>query len=114
MKHCEVKTLGISDDLIRRRESRQVTSSSIYRQLSPEFLNKLRSTISAADGQVSAAGTSGLIYLLVLFDDFTLEHYKTYRKQIASCIRAHPATNVHVKIGVVGRKHIHKELSGTA
>lgn len=107
-KYCEVKTICISDDLIRRRETIQVTSSSIYYQLSPEFLSKLGSSIDAADRQLRATGASGLIYLLIGFDDFTLEYYKTYRKQIVACIEAHSATNIHVKVGILGRRRIHK------
>lgn len=109
-KYCEVKTIGISDALIRRRELSQGVSSSIYNELSPEFLNKLSSTISTAAVQLNAAGANGLTYLLVLFDDFTLEHYKNYRKQIAACIAAHSMPNVYIKIGIVGRKRIQKGL----
>ncbi len=107
-KYCEVKTICISDDLIRRRETIQVTSSSIHYQLSPEFLSKLGSSIETADRQLRAAGASGLIFLLVGFDDFTLEHYKTYRKQIVACIEGHSSTNIHVKVGILGRRRIHK------
>ena len=108
IKYCEVKTVGISDDLIARRESMQATSSEIYYQLSAEFLNKLRSSIDVAADQLRTKGSNGLIYLLMLFDDFTLEHYKTYRKQVTSCIQSHPAINIHIKVGILGRRYIPK------
>jgi hypothetical protein len=103
-----VKTLGISDNLIARRESMQATPSLIYYQLSSEFLSKLQSSIDAAVTQLRTKGTEGLIYLLMFFDDFTLEHYKTYRKQVVSCIQSHPATKIHIKVGILGRRYIEK------
>ncbi len=107
-RYCEVKTIGISDDLIARRDEVRAHSSRIYYDLSPQFLNKLRSTVEAADQQVKARGASGLIYLVVHFDDFTLEHYKTYRKQIVACLEAQPVADVYVQIGLLGRKRIAK------
>ncbi len=111
---CEVKTIGISEELLARRQAVQAHRSSIYYELSPEFLDKFRSTLEAADRQIKARGAKGLIYLVVHFDDFTLEHYKTYRRQVTACLSAHTAENVYVKIGVLGGKHIGKGSTGAA
>lgn len=107
-KHCEVKTIGISDALIARREGMQGTSSTIYQVLPPEFLNKLRSTINVANEQIKAQGTRGLIFLLIFFDDFLLEHYTTYRYQVAKCFEAHAAENIYAKVAILGRRRITK------
>ena len=106
---CEVKTIGISEELIARRQAVQAHRSSIYYKLSPEFLGKFRSTLEAADRQIKARDAKGLIYLVVHFDDFTLEHYKTYRRQIKDCLSTHTTEYVYVKIGVLGGKYIGKK-----
>ncbi len=112
-KHfCEVKTIGISDEVIARRAKVRATSSSIYSNLSSGFLNKLKSTLSAADCQIKARQGKGLIYLLMYFDDFTLDYYDRYRKQISACLEAHTAESIYIKIGITGRKHIRKTPSG--
>jgi hypothetical protein len=111
---CEVKTIGISDEVIARRAKLQVTSSSIYQELSGGFLKKLESALDAADRQIKARG-KGLIYLLVHFDDFTFDYYDQYRKQITTCLESHIADSIYVKIGLLGRKHIRKAaISGSS
>jgi hypothetical protein len=107
-KFCEVKTIGISDELIARRVKPQAMPSSIYHELSTGFLNKLRSTLDTANRQIAAKNANGLIYLLIHFDDFTLEHYGSYRKQISTCLEAHAAKNVYVKVGMLGQRHLSK------
>jgi hypothetical protein len=113
-RFCEVKTIGISDEVIARRAKMQVTSSSSYQKLSDGFLNKLESALDAADRQIKARG-KGLIFLLVRFDDFTLDYYDQYRKQIATYLESHAADSIYVKIGLLGRKHIRKAaISGSS
>lgn len=101
---CEVKTLGISDEQIARRNRR--FCSSIYCELDEGFLSKLRGTLDVAQNQISARGCCGMVYLVMLFDDFTLQHYDKYRKQVHSCIQAHTTKNVYVQVGLRGRRHI--------
>ena len=48
------------------------------------------------------------MYLIVLFDDFTLTYYTRYRAQIQSAIDTHPAPSVYVKVGLTGRRKISK------
>ena len=105
---CEVKTLGISDKQIARRDVPRRFSSSIYCELDECFLSKLRGTLDVAQGQISARDCSGMVYLVMLFDDFTLQHYDKYRKQVHSCIQAHTTKNVYVQVGLRGRRHVEK------
>ncbi len=108
-KHfCEVKTIGISEEQIARWNARQAFRSSVYHELSAGFVGKLQSTLDLANLQIKACGTKGLIYLLILFDDFTLQNYKRYRRQICHCILTHSAENIYVKVGLLGRRHIEK------
>ena len=111
---CEVKTVGISDEEIARRDAPARFRSSIYYRLSEELLSKLRGTLDLAQSQISARGGSGMVYLVVLFDDFTLEHYETYRKQVHACIQAHTAPKVYVQFGLRGRRHVAKSRIAVA
>lgn len=108
-RFCEVKTFGISDEVIARRAERQGTSSSIYQALSDNFLRKLESTLNTADLQVKARG-QGLIYIIMDFDDYTLDYYDRYRKQISTCLESHKAESIYIKIGLLGRKYVRKTL----
>ena len=105
---CEVKTIGISEEQLARWDAGGAFSGSIYSELSTGFLNKLDSTISTAWGQITAQGTTGFIYLVVLFDDFTLTHYERYRAQIRRQINDHVAPSIHVKVGLLGNRKISK------
>lgn len=105
---CEVKTIGISQDLLARRERRGAYSGSTYSDLSAGFLNKLNGTLTCAWNQVTSQEARGLIYLVVFFDDFTLRHYDRYRAQIQRLLTAHEAPSIHVKIGLSGQRKISK------
>lgn len=111
---CEVKTLGISNEEIARRDVPKCFRSSLYYELDAGFVSKLQSTLDVAQSQINARGANGMIYLLILFDDFTLEHYARYRKQVHACIQMHTAKSVHVKVGLRGRRHIQKSPTSTA
>ena len=50
--HCEVKTLGISDDEIKRRDDTKAFNLAIYRDLSDVFERKLLAAVKAAWIQV--------------------------------------------------------------
>ena len=105
---CEVKTIGISQEQLARREAGGAFSGSIYSELSTGFLNKLDSTITTAWSQITSHGARGFIYLVVLFDDFTLAYYDRYRTQIRRQINSHQAPSIHVKVGLLGRRKITK------
>ena len=103
---CEVKTLGISEDLITRRDTMQVFSSSIYYELSPGYLNKFAKTITQAREQLLSCYPTGLVFLVVHFDDFTMAHYSTYRRQLKDAIAQQVETSIYVKIGLFGNRRI--------
>jgi hypothetical protein len=105
---CEVKTIGISQEQLARWEAREAFSGTVYSQLSAGFINKLAATITVAWRQISDQGEAGLVYLVVLFDDFTLTYYDTYRRQILSCLRQHTAPAIQVKIGLLGQRRLQK------
>jgi hypothetical protein len=105
---CEVKTIGISQELIARREAGGAFFGPIYNELSTGFLNKLDDTISKAWSQISAQRATGFVYVIVLFDDFTLMYYERYRAQIQCRINAHLAPSVYVKVGLLGNRKISK------
>lgn len=108
--YCEVKTIGISEQEISRRSTPQVVNGSIYYDLTPEFLKKVNSTMTRALAQIRSQNASGLVYLIVNFDDFTLSYYERYRKQLSACIQAHEAPAVVAKMGFLGRRRIVKQF----
>lgn len=105
---CEVKTIGISQEQLARWEERGAFSGSIYSELSAGFLNKLNGTITNAWSQITSQEARGFIYLVVLFDDFTLMYYDRYRAQIQQLLTAHEAPSIHVKVGLLGRRKTSK------
>lgn len=107
--YCEVKTIGISDLEISRR-STPMFDGSIYYDLTPEFLQKLDSAMTNALDQIRSQNASGLVYLIVNFDDFTLCYYERYRRQLFTCIQAHEAPFVVAKIGLLGQRRIVKQF----
>lgn len=106
-RFCEVKTIEISEDEIGRTICGSTFDATIYCALSLPFLNKLDTTLSNAADQMSSQG-SGLVYLIVNFDDFTLKHYSTYKYQLVQFLRLkYPMQEVYIKIGMQSRKRIH-------
>ena len=97
-QHCEVKTVGISDEEISRRGSSKAFSN-VYLRLDEGFLNKLSSTIEAAKAQIEAQGTTGLVYLVVIWDDLALDNYRAYRRELTSFARERGVNGVQIKVG---------------
>ncbi|MCL2760383.1 MAG: hypothetical protein FWD70_01890 [Desulfuromonadales bacterium] len=95
IKHCEVKTLGISNEEIDRREKLSVFDG-IYSKLGDGFFKKLDNDIKAAKAQVATKGTSGLVYLVVNFDDLALDYYSEYKQQIISYCRDKNIHGLHI------------------
>jgi hypothetical protein len=108
LSYCEVKTIGISQEQLARWEEGGAFSSAIYRELSSGFLNKLDSTLTMAWQQITTQEAGGFVYLIVVFDDFTLDYYNRYRAQIQSQIKRHQAPSIYVKVGLSGQRRISK------
>lgn len=98
--HCEVKTLSISDDEIDRRASKS-SHSNVYAELSEGFLRKMGEAVAGAEQQIRSAGSGGLVYLVVNFDDIAQDYYKhSYRPQVRSFLLHNaPTSDVYVKVG---------------
>jgi hypothetical protein len=105
LKHCEVKTLGISDDEIGRRCSANVFMN-VYVKLAPGFFKKLLGDIDDAKVQIAAQGTGGLVYLVVLFDDIALGYYAEYRQEITTVCRKRAIKDVYIKMSLYGNRRI--------
>jgi hypothetical protein len=108
-RFCEVKTINISEDEIARRTSKQIFSSAdLYATLGPTYIKKLNEAMDTAVKQMTARGAIGLIYILVHFDDFTLDFFESYKQQIRECLASHSAPAVIVQVGVLGNYMISK------
>lgn len=105
LRHCEVKTIGISDEEISRRSSHEVFTNT-YLRLSEGFLNKLADAIAKARTQIAAQGTNGLVYVLVLLDDIALDYYQDYRRQLAQFAQDKKIDDVHIKFGLRFNRHM--------
>lgn len=128
-RYCEVKTIGMSDEMIGRFENPEVlrcygvwysemgNSYDKDSMLPAIFLKKLTSTIEGAFKQVRCNGNQnemhGMVYVVVNLDDSTLQHYVTYRKQIVGqLLSGFPNDEIYVKFGIGGQKHIHHNPVG--
>jgi hypothetical protein len=103
---CEVKSLGISNDEIERRELQLSCNLSRFCKLSDGFLNKYYQAIDSAWTQINNLGREGLVFVIIRFDDIALDHYQSYRKQIINYSKQHKFCNVYIKIATLGRKRI--------
>ena len=99
IKHCEVKTISISDEEISRRESSKVFTNA-YVRLEEGFFRKLASDIVNAKAQITTRGTEGLVYVVVVWDDIALDYYKSYRKALSGFACANDIDDVHIKVGL--------------
>jgi hypothetical protein len=104
--YCEVKTLGISNEEIDRRNSHEVHDGSGYVSLGKGFLNKFSDAVTAARQQIYALGPNGLVYVIVRFDDIALDYYQNYRKRLITFCENQGFDNLFIKIGLRGSKRI--------
>jgi hypothetical protein len=104
--YCEVKSLGISEDEIVRRNTIASFDPSIYSALSDGFANKFHDAARNAMEQILSWGTEGLVYIVVVFDDFTLSYYENYRSQLVGLSHTIDSDNLFVKIGLRGNRRI--------
>jgi len=106
-RYCEVKTISVSEEELDRIDAGETFDSSIYYELTSQFLNKLASTIQMAVAQIKSVSPSGLVYVIVNFDDFSLDHYDTYQRQISEFLAcSFPALEIIVRVGVLGTHYI--------
>jgi hypothetical protein len=105
--YCEVKTISVSDNELRRLHTGEVFDCSIYSTLPPQFLEKLDSTIKTAIAQLDSFTSPGLVYIIANFDDISLDHYDTYKHQISEFLeRNFPALEIIVRVGILATHNI--------
>lgn len=97
--YCEVKTIDISGDEINRRTSCEAYSNA-YASLEAPFFKKLRDHLTKARSQLKTRNAEGIVYVIMVFDDITFEHYRNYRRQLAEFAKAENIDNVHLKMGL--------------
>lgn len=105
VKHCEVKTIGLSEEEIKLRETQDVYQNP-YANLEEGFFQKLACDVKNAREQIAKQNTSGLIYLIINFDDIALDYYSEYRRKIISFCRDQNMHNLYIKVGLRGNRHI--------
>ena len=108
LRHCEVKSIGISQEEIYRRHPGKYVNRDGYASLSAGFLNKLGAHLDEAQEQICSRGTDGLVFIVATFDDFSLSNYERCREQISEFLASHTAPEVYVKVGLIGGRRIHK------
>ncbi|MGB8339934.1 MAG: hypothetical protein WCD07_10825 [Burkholderiales bacterium] len=114
LRFCEVKSIGISDDEIQRRNGpRKVRDGSFDQRLSEGFLNKLASSLTSARAQITSNGGDGLVFVVVTFDDFTTRNYRVYRAQLANRVLDHDSPEVFIKVEIKGNRRIYKPRAVT-
>lgn len=104
--HCEVKSLGISNDEIERRNRGRAYDLSVHSQLSEGFIKKFCDAVSDAREQIASLGSEGLVYLMVNLDDIALDHYSIYRKQLIHTAIVNGYDNLTIKFCILGNKRI--------
>jgi hypothetical protein len=114
--YCEVKTVGISDDEIERRETRGVIDCGVYFNLSAGFHCKLLEDIDRAWEQIRSVGENGIVFILVRFDDIALHHHRRYRQQLTEFCRTREFENLVIKMDHRGNRviRIKHQLVATA
>ncbi|MES2770797.1 MAG: hypothetical protein V4623_02290 [Pseudomonadota bacterium] len=111
--YCEVKSIGMSDKEIVRTEHEAVfDAEEIYHERPSGFLKKLGDAIKQGDAQIRSKGATGIVFVVVQFDDFTLAHYGRYSEQIKQLLAQHEVLEVFIKVGLLGDKKIHKQPLG--
>ena len=101
-KYCEVKTVGISDDEIERREAQGIyVDRQMYSQLSTQFFQKLDKDLEVAREQINAKG-EGIVFVLIRLDDYADSNMNKYREQITSFVDEPNPTKLVIKIESTG------------
>lgn len=109
--YCEVKTIHISDKQLEFYKNQESIDNLIaYERLNEQFFKKLSNTLSTAQNQLKSTNRIDhfFIYLIIHFDDFTLEFYQTHEKQIIDFFEQnHPDIEIYVRVGIFEDRKIH-------
>ena len=108
---CDVKTIGVSDaELDRRQSAPTYYDRSNYQVLAPGFFKKIDDAIEKGAEQIVQCADAGLIFIVVHGDDFTSTFHAEHRAQLTRHLRKH-AVPVLVKFGVHGQRRIEHTAS---
>lgn len=95
---CEVKTLGISDDEVGRRNANAPGSTTA--ELEFGFLNKLNCALLKASSQMksydSSTDVKRIAFVAIDFDDFQGEYKEGYYAQIDGHLAANPVPGIDI------------------
>lgn len=109
LRFCEVKTLNLSREEISRLNYREpFEPHKIYGELNEKFFrSKLKPHLDKASKQIQSNGM-GFVFIIINFDDFTLQFYEKYKQQIMEYLASEfPDLDVYMKIGILGSLEIH-------
>jgi len=104
--YCEVKTIGLSDAEIRRRETPGIKDHNVYFDLSTKIKRTLEDDVRQAWEQIHSRGENGLVFILIRFDDIASDNDKRHRKQLIEFCRSRGFENLVLKIDHRGNKGI--------
>jgi hypothetical protein len=104
--YCEVKTLGISDAEVALRDGHRVYNGAVYNRLNENFLAKLEMHVRAAWSQIRARGENGIVFVVLRFDDFTLDYYRNYREQLRGFCTSRGFERLILKVEHYGNRRI--------
>jgi len=104
--YCEVKSIGISEKEIQRREG-GIFDGRDHMNVDDKLFNKLRLGIDEARKQIRSVGKGGIVFLSLRFDDSVLYYYDTYRKQLIEFCRLGAYKDVVIKILPMGIRRLH-------
>ena len=102
IKFCEAKTINISESEIIRRANNANNivvhdTEIIYGKLDDGFFNKFSYDVNKAREQLI---DSGLIFIIIKFDDYTLDFYGNYRSKLINFIKDRQCHNLVIQIGI--------------
>ena len=107
--YCEVKSIGISNDEITKRHSGGYIDGSVYSQLSDGFMRKIDCALLKGLVQICSQNSTGLVFIMVSFDDFVGDYHDVYKTQLIQFLRKYPQHDVFLKTKILGHKFIHKK-----
>lgn len=107
--YCDVKTINRSDDDMERYKKGDSFSGLVYLELSEPFLNKMATAIESGLKQIESKNATGMVYIVVSFDDIGGTYYYKYQQQIVNLLRKFPDLEVYIRIGTLGKIWMHKK-----
>jgi hypothetical protein len=64
--------------------------------------------LNKAQAQIESKELAGLIYMVITFDDFTLDYVENYKAQLREVMLTHSAPDIYVRVGYEGHHFLIK------